>query len=408
MDSTALLYRTGPLCTMVIVGLWAAAGCGTTNWSDTPRTATEQLLISDAIDRAISRIDLRALAGKEVYLDAAPIQRATDSSYLVSTLRQHMLASGCILRDDREEADYVVETRAGAVGTDRSELLFGVPATKIPQVVPVPGVPNSIPEFKLATRTEQRAVAKIALFAYNRHTGRPVWQSGIIPVESKAKDIWVLGAGPFQQGTIYDGTSFAGDRLSIPLIDLEANKRQAHLSVAEEAFFAEPGSDTPPLADGEKEGVQLAQQQDQGQARKGAATKAGDAPSAKVVPAEHVEPIRPGASGASGSSSPVEHDSAGPAATDSRGADPSAERSPPAPDSSADNGPRAAGEAPETDEADTGTVIRLRVPELLPDPPDRIKPLADAEAAPQPPDRSVLVPEATWVVPSDDPFAAPP
>ena len=40
------------------------AGCGTTKWSDSPRTATEQLLISDAVDRAISEIDFSALANK--------------------------------------------------------------------------------------------------------------------------------------------------------------------------------------------------------------------------------------------------------------------------------------------------------------------------------------------------------
>ena len=216
-------------------------GCGTTRWSDTRRTATEQLLISDAMDRAVSRLDFRSVAGKTVWLDAAPIKNCTDSEYLVSTLRQHMLADGCVLRDKREEADYVVEVRAGAVGTDRSEVLFGVPATKIPSVVSLPGVPSSVPELPLVKKTEQRAVAKLALFAYNRQSGRPVWQSGVIPMESKAKDLWFLGAGPFQKGTIYDGTSFAGDKLEIPLIDPNADDDdRARVSVAQEAYFSEP------------------------------------------------------------------------------------------------------------------------------------------------------------------------
>lgn len=407
MDSIARSRRTSPFWSLVIVGLGAAAGCGTTNWSDTPRTATEQLLISDAIDRAVSRIDFCALAGKQVYLDATPIQRATDASYLVSTLRQHMLASGCILRDERDKADYVVEIRAGAVGTDRSELLFGVPATKIPQVVPVPGVPSSIPEFKLATRTEQRAVAKIALFAYNRHTGRPVWQSGIIPVESKAKDLWVLGAGPFQQGTIYDGTNFAGDRLSIPLIDLETDKRQPHISVAEEAFFAEPDSDTPVLAEGEN-GTQLAAQQDQASAGKGPAPKAENAPNGKVIPAEHAEPISHPAPGASSAASPAAHTSAGPAAEDARNAVAPAKSASASSASAPDHGPPTAGPAAEADGSETGTVIRLRTPALLPEPGAGIRPLADAQSAPHPPSLGTVGPEARWVVPLDHPSAAPP
>ena len=45
-----------------------------------------------------------------------------DEKYVTSTLRQHMLASGCIIKEKPEEATYVVEVRAGAVGTNRSRL----------------------------------------------------------------------------------------------------------------------------------------------------------------------------------------------------------------------------------------------------------------------------------------------
>jgi hypothetical protein len=270
-------------------------GCGTTKWSDTSRTATEQLLISDAMDRAISKVDLRALAGKEIYLDASPLGRTVDSDYLVSSLRQHMLASGCILKEKREEAEYVLELRAGAVGTDRRELLVGVPATKVPDVVPVPGVPRSIPEVGLIKKTEQRGVAKIAMFAYNRKTGRPVWQSDVIPVESKAKDIWFLGAGPFQQGTIYEGTKFAGDEIEIPLIDpylidpyLKDRDRRPRLSVAQEAYFSEPhlNADQTQIAGSEPAGG------------KADATKSPGKPGPKaarpaVVPASHEAPAKP-------------------------------------------------------------------------------------------------------------------
>jgi hypothetical protein len=51
------------------------------------------------------------------------------------------------------------------------------------------------------------------VFAYHRETGTPVWQSGLVHQESSANDVWILGAGPFQRGTIYDGTEFAGKAL---------------------------------------------------------------------------------------------------------------------------------------------------------------------------------------------------
>ena len=241
------------LALVLLCGTWA--GCGTTKWSDTARTATEQLLISDSVDRAVSRLDLRALAGKKVFLDDAPAKGVTDAAYLASTLKQHIMASGGILKDAKDQADYIVELRAGAVGTDRHDVLFGVPAVSVPTFPTLTGIPSQIPEIPLVKKTEQRSVAKLSVFVYNRATGRIVWQSGAIPEESRAKDVWVFGAGPFQRGSIYQGTKFAGDRLSIPMIDLNGNHegQNNRVPVADEAFFVEPvekdkGPDKPAMA----------------------------------------------------------------------------------------------------------------------------------------------------------------
>lgn len=189
--------------------LFAAAGCGTTKWSDTSRTATEQLLLSTAVDRAIDNIDFKPLADKYVFLDPQYLD-CVDNKYVLSTLRQHMLAEGCVLMPEPGSADIVVEVRAGAVGTDHHDVLLGVPAISVP-AGGLAGVP-SIPEIPFAKTTAQKGVAKIACFAYNRETGQAVWQSGVFPVVSTAKDSWFLGTGPFQRGTIYDSTHFAGSR----------------------------------------------------------------------------------------------------------------------------------------------------------------------------------------------------
>jgi len=271
--------RYGWLAAFLLGG--ALAGCGTTNWTDTRRSATEQLLITDAMDRAVSHIDFRVLAGKSVYLDSAPLKGVTDEAYLVSALRQHLLASRCILKDAKNDADYVVEVRAGAVGTDRHDVSFGVPGVDIPAGLPTPGVgiPTSIPEMTLVKRTNQRAVTKLSVFAYNRETGRRVWQSGAIPVESSAKALWVFGAGPFQRGTIYEGTEFAGNRLKIPLADLRGDDDDP-VSVADEAYFRE------------SDGTELATNADPPDSPPEAET-AEKPPAAKVVAAGHANETPP-------------------------------------------------------------------------------------------------------------------
>lgn len=212
-------------------------GCGTTRTTNTQRTATEQLLISDAIDRAVQEVDFSKLSGQSVYFDEQHLKNVVDDGYLISSLRQHLLASGCILKDIRSQANYVVEPRAGAVGTDSDELLFGIPATNVPQVTLLSGLPSAIPEVPIIKRRHQRGVAKIAVFAYRRETGEPVWQSGIATNESTANDVWFFGAGPFKKGTIHHGTTYADQKHYLPGIGFALPDSDQVVSLSQEATF---------------------------------------------------------------------------------------------------------------------------------------------------------------------------
>lgn len=194
-------------CLALLAG--ATVGCGSTRWSDSKRTATEQLLVSDAIERAVMRIDMTPLRGRSVYLVATALNGVDDGAYLAAAVRHQILASGCALSEKRDQAEVVVEARAGAIGTDRNELLFGLPATS----VSVAGNGTSLPEMAIAKRTNQRAVAKLNIVAYDRESGVALWQSGLANVDSRTRDRWLLGTGPFQDGDINDEMEFAGERL---------------------------------------------------------------------------------------------------------------------------------------------------------------------------------------------------
>lgn len=187
--------------------LWPL-GCGTTRVSDTSRTATEQLLISTAIDEAVENIDFSPLSGKTVYLDSSYLDDTIDKPYITGRIRQRMIAQGCILNDNQTGAGYVVETRAGAVGTDRDEKFIGIPAAG--GILPVQWkkrhLSGSSP-LALANSTNQKGVAKIGCFAYNRETGQAFWQSGVVPVAINARQSWLLGMGPFLRGSLYDRPS---------------------------------------------------------------------------------------------------------------------------------------------------------------------------------------------------------
>ena len=91
-------------------------GCGTTR----DKLATEQLLLSDAVDRAVAHIDFSPLRGEKVYLDTQYIKQLkvnpnsfVNPDYIISSLRQQMVQAGCLLQDSRDEADYIAEARVG-------------------------------------------------------------------------------------------------------------------------------------------------------------------------------------------------------------------------------------------------------------------------------------------------------
>lgn len=209
-------------------------GCGSTQ----QREATEQLLTSDAVDRSIAQIDFRALSGKTVYFDTTYLKNIknvgfVNAEYITSSLRQQLVAARCLLREDKKDADYVVEARIGVLGNDRHEVTYGIPANNFLNAASslVPNSPTipSMPELALAKRNEQLAAAKIGAFAYHRETGEPVWQSGLSTIRSTTKDTWVLGAGPFQRGDIYGGTKFAGTDLGFSLLPTEEESEVAPL-----------------------------------------------------------------------------------------------------------------------------------------------------------------------------------
>lgn len=210
---------------LIGIGLVATAcvGCGTTK----SQLATEQLLMSDAVDRSVASIDFRPLAGRRVYLDTTYVANVKNDSivnadYIVSSVRQQMVTAGCLLEETRETADFVAEMRIGTLGADSHDVTYGIPAnnslTSAASLVPsAPALP-AIPEISFARKNNDQAAAKIAIFAYHRQTRRPVWQSGVVQARSKARNTWILGAGPFQSGTIHDGTQFIGGDLAIPLL----------------------------------------------------------------------------------------------------------------------------------------------------------------------------------------------
>ena len=192
------------------------AGCS----SGKQRLATEQLVVSDSVDRSVAKIDFGPLRGRKVFLDTKymTVSRPpgfVGPEYVISSLRQQMMAHDLRLMEKPEDAEIIVEARCGVLGNDGHDVSFGIPAgNNIGSTAatlsgyPVPAI---LPEISLAKRMDQMGAAKVAVFAYDRETKEPMWQSGMATSMTNTKDYWFLGIGPIQRGSVYGGTRFAGD-----------------------------------------------------------------------------------------------------------------------------------------------------------------------------------------------------
>ncbi len=194
------------------------AGCGTTR----SFTATDQLLMSDAVDATVSKIDFSPLTGKKVFLDTSYMKmlkapnNLLDTDYVVSSIRQGMVAENVLLVDTKDEAELIAEARVGTMGLDGHNVTYGVPPSNTLSgagALAGASIP-ALPEMSVGRREAKLGAAKVAVFAYVKSSHAPYWQSGIARSSSTARDTWFLGIGPWQAGTIYEGTRFAGDRTS--------------------------------------------------------------------------------------------------------------------------------------------------------------------------------------------------
>ena len=177
--------------TMISVACLASAlavgGCTTIRETDATPTATAELLVTTAADRAVDRLDMRIPSGTKVFLDTADFE-GSNGKYVVGAVKDRLLRQGCLLMSDKKDADAIVEIRAGALSANEDETLIGIPPIGLP--VPIAGA-VSLPEIALYKSERRQGLAKIAATTYDAKTGGLMQSSGAQYGTSR-KDNWVV------------------------------------------------------------------------------------------------------------------------------------------------------------------------------------------------------------------------
>jgi hypothetical protein len=184
---------------LAIAGLIAlTTACTDVRQTQPERTATEQLLLSTAIDKALERVELEFPAERRVFVDTRYF-KSYDEGYAISAIRADVLERGALLVAERSEAEMIVEVRSGALSINRRKDLVGVPSIPLP--VPL-AEGFSTPEIPLVKHNEQQGVAKIALTVYDAESGRLWRNTGPIYGVAWVNKWSVLGVGWHEDETL--------------------------------------------------------------------------------------------------------------------------------------------------------------------------------------------------------------
>ncbi len=168
--------RTLLLILFALLFLPGAIGCATSDRITAPRSAWEQILSTEAIDRALAQIEWPEVRGKSVMvLLGAPDEGGTspsDREYLKRSTQVALADRGARVVSELDQAELVLSVLVGAIGLDISGRFVGV------RGISGGFIPLTIPELALFKRIRREDFAKTEIALIDQKTGGVIHRSG--------------------------------------------------------------------------------------------------------------------------------------------------------------------------------------------------------------------------------------
>lgn len=195
MQSTPRSWSTAIILALLLTG------CTSTSKSNTARTAKEQMLLSNAVDQSLDKVDFTAMYGQNVFVEEKYLE-CVDKSYVVGSVRHRILRAGGTIAASADVADIVMEVRSGGVGTDTTDAYIGIPEITLPGML-------TLPEVRLSERKTQYGYAKLGMVIYDAKSKSVLGDGGLSMAQSDDSNWYVLGVGPWQGGSLKNDVAVA-------------------------------------------------------------------------------------------------------------------------------------------------------------------------------------------------------
>lgn len=196
----------------IAVACLALAACTSQRETTTSRTATEQLLLSAAAERAAEAVARDVPPGRKTFVLADNFE-ATDGKQAIGAIRAAILARGAALVNDQAQADQIVEIRSGALGIDNSDTIVGMRQSEVPIPLTQGGI--TIPKIALFEKIRQLGIAKFAIAVYDARTGAAIAAPEPKFGYARKNDYTAALVISWKRDDIYEPESAAADTLEL-------------------------------------------------------------------------------------------------------------------------------------------------------------------------------------------------
>lgn len=165
-------YQCFALALAAAVTGFFGAGCANPTITNTPRNIVEQLLLSSAIERCMSQMDIQEYRNTKVFMDYTNLATQADLPFVKGHFELHLAKNGIILSKDEKDARYTMRLIAGTLATDSNQLLLGTPPLPIP--LPNTNINFAIPELAFFKRQARSGFGKFSLTVLDTGTQKPL------------------------------------------------------------------------------------------------------------------------------------------------------------------------------------------------------------------------------------------
>ncbi len=174
--------------------------------SKTPRSAIEQLLLSESVERALGKLAVPVPEGETIRVEVSGLQTdrthlhldeenerfgvvegaSWDLAFVRDVVTGKLGELGYRLPKPSEEPDYLIRVLVHAMGTNQGKTFFGIPPVQ--SVI----IPFALPQLTLYQELDQVAHVRLHLDVYETATGRFVRSTP-----------WTFGEAYYNQYTIF-------------------------------------------------------------------------------------------------------------------------------------------------------------------------------------------------------------